>query len=136
MVQQLEEKEKRPVSCFTSQRGEKLRNTSAIPGSHNNVESRLCKPLLEGNSRPFYRHLNGGKPKQHISLLSPDGNMTDDPTACSQIINTHFHNQFIRTHTLLRQNDSTHVASCWEIKLSGVMSLPSERPKIWKSSRP
>ena len=83
----------------------------------------MCKPLLEGNSKPFYRHLRGQRPKQHISLLNTDGDITDDPAVCSTILNTHFHNQFNKTHALHGQDPASHKPNCGEIEVYGVIKL-------------
>jgi len=67
--------------------------------------------------------VNGSKPKQQISLLTPDGNITNSPITCSQILNSHFHNQFNKTHILNSQSPSTHNPSCGEIDAHGVIRL-------------
>jgi len=87
------------------------------------VQNRLCNPLLQGNRRSFYRHLNGSKPKQQILLLTPGGNITNDPITCSQTLNSHFYNQVNKTHILNSQSPSPNNPSCGEIDAHGVIKL-------------
>ena len=55
------------------------------------VENWLFKLLLEHISKPFYRHLRGQNPNQHIAIFNSNSEIIDDPISCSTILNAHFH---------------------------------------------
>ena len=57
----------------------------------NYFEHQICQPLLEGNSKPFYRHLKGVKQtKNHIKLRQDNSAVTDDPYTCATKLNSYF----------------------------------------------
>jgi hypothetical protein len=89
--------------------------------------------LREGNSKPFYRHLRGQRPKQHISLLNTDGDITDDPAVCSTSLNTHFHDHFNKTHALHGQDPASNKPNCGEIEVYGVIKLLNHRQQVTDS---
>lgn len=66
------------------------------------IEARVCKPLREGNSKPFYKHLKGmTQSRNQIALTSHDGRHTiTDPKACADMLNNYFHQQFSTDHQL------------------------------------
>ena len=90
----------------------------------NYVDKRLCKPLLEGNSKPFYRHLKGAKKsKDQIRLKRPDNSVTEEPFEIATILNKYFHSQFNKYHQLPENTSSLDNNAVPEIQTTGVTKL-------------
>ena len=87
------------LECYKKQRKETKKALRLIKKDY--VERKICKPLKEGNSKPFYRHIkHTDKSDKQVLLLRPEGSDTDDPLECATILNHFFQSQFCRDHQL------------------------------------
>ena len=85
---------------YTKARKETKRTIKKI--KKNYIEHRICQPLLQGNTKPFYRHLKGVKQtKNQIKLRQDNSAVTDDPHTCATMLNSYFHSQFNKDHQLV-----------------------------------
>jgi len=88
------------------------------------LESCICKPLAEGNCRPFYKHLKGMRTsKQLIRLTKPNNSSTDDAVECADILNNHFHKQFNSGHQLQKLPKTHANEPTTYIEIEGVKKL-------------
>ena len=67
------------------------------------VSEKVCKPLLKGNSKPFYKYLRSKRNEQHsiTSLLLPNGSTTTCNHECAKLFNTYFHKKFCTDEQLV-----------------------------------
>ena len=66
------------------------------------VIDKVCKPLEEGNSKPFYKHLRQSRNESHplMSLKLPDGTVTDNNLKCAETLNSYFKDQFCKEESI------------------------------------
>jgi len=64
--------------------------------------NKVCKPLLKGNSKPFYEHLRHKQKCQHplTSIKIKNGKITTDSLKCAETLNNYFHSQFCVDETI------------------------------------
>ena len=87
------------------------------------VETRICKPLREGNSKPFYRHLKGGNTsKKRITLESHDNRVIESPVECATLLNNYFQSQFNKDNQLL-PHQSTSKPTPPKVEPAGIMKM-------------
>ena len=87
------------------------------------VTNRICKPLSEGNCKPFYRHLKGIKNTKNQIMLRDESNFqTDDPCKCAIMLNTYFHSQFNKNHSLA-ENCTVNAFTPPKIDICGIIKL-------------
>jgi hypothetical protein len=89
------------------------------------LSSKIFKPLEQGNSKPFFKHLNSMKtPVTTIcSLTKPDGELTEDKYEISNILNDFFQSQFCTKQQLspnkMLRNWSSDITANGVCKLIG-----------------
>ena len=66
------------------------------------ITNKVCKPLINGNSKPFYKYLRNKKKEQHpiTKLRQQDGSLTADNSKCAGILNLYFQQQFCQDENL------------------------------------
>ena len=67
------------------------------------VENRICKPIREGNKKPFCKHLKGRKSLKKKIILKNSDNLIDSSSECAGILNSYFHSQFNKEHQIQPQ---------------------------------
>lgn len=88
--------------------------------------NKVCKPLENGNSKPFYRHLkwSQGVTKPPMKLLNNTGSHTEDANECANILNAFFSSQFCKHHTLDANQDYNEGSpQLIEISVEGIHKL-------------
>ena len=92
------------------------------------IETRVCKPLQEGNRRPFYKHLKGTTgSRNQMRLVKQNRQLTPHPKKCADMLNKHFHKQFTTDQQLLIQNCSktyTEVPSVFVSEIGKMIQDP------------
>ena len=66
------------------------------------VVEKICKPLERGNSKPFYKYLKQSRGNSHttMKLINDEGDTTDAPGECAEMLNKYFHSQFCKEQNL------------------------------------
>lgn len=87
--------------------------------------NKIIQPLLEGNSKPFYRHLKGNSNnKNRIKLKMTDGTLNADPANCAETFNKFFHSQFNSGHQLTSLGPSSaNIDNPPDIDSNGIAKL-------------
>ena len=89
------------------------------------ITNKVCKPLLNGNSKPFYKYLRNKKKEQHpiAKLKQPDGSFTTDNVKCANILNIYFQQQFCKDEDLSDLTPLPAETECIEIHEIGIQKL-------------
>ena len=67
----------------------------------NFLVDKICGPLARGNSKPFYRHLRDTRRQCPPQMsLQTNGQSSDDPSECANMLNNFFQQQFCRDHCI------------------------------------
>ena len=89
------------------------------------ITDKICKPLENGNSKPFYQHLKWtqGVSRPPMKLLTRDGSHTENAEKCADILNEFFGQQFCKQHQLTNVANYSGPPDCIEITTEGVFKL-------------
>ena len=104
------------------------------------ITNRVCKPLEDGNSKPFYQHLKWSqgvtKPPMKLNVSNSTKSQTEDPKECANILNDYFSTQFCKQYQLDGNNTyNCDSSSNVKIAVEGVSKLINAL-KNGKSSGP
>jgi len=83
---------------------------------------KICKPLVKGNSKPFYKHLRYKQNQQHPSetMTLMDGLPTTDSKIITNELNKYFHSQFCHQESISKLRLLLTQTEPFPITLDGV----------------
>ena len=94
-------------------------------GRIGDITNKVCKPLINGNSKPFYKYLRNKKKELHpiTKLRQQDGSLTADNSKCAGILNLYFQQQFCQDENLDGLTPMPAHLACIDIHEGGIKTL-------------